>query len=571
MSDFKVNSGGELPTPAEKEMQAMNHLMTDKQYRIKPAGNFLRADRSDKVNPDFLLYTLNDYLGHLQKCVASTRKMIPFEKGQEFLQSLSEYDPISGSLLLIASTIDLNRLTSCLHDLQKHSSEVVIADLNPFMQILFKSLIRVYYLGAPSVAKKYQNAYNFLIQYTVPTDLEVLRGHVSSAVEEWYYLYEKVFPGLYPLVLRFSSSVFLSYQQLFYANGSKILTWLSVSPSEVLIQRAGDSEPPPLVLKKRVVAEEIKVDTYKIPDDVQKGLSLLERLFPEAGWDSLEKMPDFCPYFQSLIDFKDAFVQLAPENPLHTTMILFWILEEIFQGLRLIKFESLEVESILEDVEGINTILEEWILYQELIFDKQFSVDLKAFTHQIYTQPDFVKSPYGRKLLSNMYSLIKSMFLPYFDIKMYGTSKLQKDDRLPPFFIRVRRLKRLLSRYDTFIQEAPEGSDSNPDNSVQGIVNPWAIYKFDIPNALSIRFDALAGGKHSKTRTNAHLISATYSILNVLDWWINDKNSFAYKKDPESLYRVIEPGSTVPAFGVTSRTDIDSIFMKHLKGSNIFS
>lgn len=385
-------------------------------------------------------------------------------------------------------------------------------------------------------------------------------------MEEWYYIFEKVFPGLYPLVLRFSSSSFLSFQHLFYTNGSKILIWLNISPSDVLIQRGGTEEPSPLPQKIAAVEEEKTDEIDEIPEEVQKGLILLERLFPEAGWNSLERMPDFCPYFQNLIDFKDAFVQLAPENPLHTTMILFWILEEIFQGLRLIKFESLNVESIIEDVEGITTILEEWILYQELVFDKQFSVDLKSFTHQIYTQPDFAKSPYGRKLLSNMYSLIKCVYLPHFDIKMYGSSKFQKDDRLPPFFVRVRRLKRLLSRYNRFIHESPPGSDSNSENSVLGVVNPWALYKFDIPNALSTRFDALAGGKYSKNRTNAYLIDATTSILAVLDWWINDENSFAYKNDSDFLYRVIEPGSTVPAFGVTSRTDIDSIFLKHLKG-----
>lgn len=154
MDDSLANLNSTIPTPAEKELQAMNQLMTDKQYRIKASVNFLRTDRSDRVNPDFLLYTLNDYLGHVQKCVASTKKMIPFENGEAFLQALSEYDPISGSLLIISSTIDLSQLTRSLQSLQKRSSEIVVTDLYPFMQILFKSLIRVYYLGAPFCCKK---------------------------------------------------------------------------------------------------------------------------------------------------------------------------------------------------------------------------------------------------------------------------------------------------------------------------------------------------------------------------------------------------------------------------------
>jgi len=51
----------------------------------------------------------------------------------------------------------------------------------------------------------------------------------------------------------------------------------------------------------------------------------------------------------------------------------------------------------------------------------------------------------------------------------------------------------------------------------------------------------------------------------VLDWWVNDKESPAYRKNPEHLYRVLEPGSSVPAFGVKARTDIEALFAKTLR------
>ena len=50
----------------------------------------------------------------------------------------------------------------------------------------------------------------------------------------------------------------------------------------------------------------------------------------------------------------------------------------------------------------------------------------------------------------------------------------------------------------------------------------------------------------------------------VLDWWINDEKSPAYKSRPELLYRTVEPGSPMPAFGITARTDTDEIFRMHL-------
>lgn len=164
-----------------------------------------------------------------------------------------------------------------------------------------------------------------------------------------------------------------------------------------------------------------------------------------------------------------------------------------------------------------------------------------------------------------MYTQIKSMFLPYFDVRMYGSARATKDDRLAPFFTRVQRLKKMLDRYYEAIESAPSGSDLNPDGMVSGLQNPWAPYKFDISNIISRRLDALCGGKHSKARTNAMLIKYTRSILNVLDWWINSKDSYAYRTDPDYLYRTVAPDSPIPAFGINTRTDVDALFIKHLK------
>jgi len=561
---------GALPVLADKELTAMNQLMMDSRYKIKSAASFLRTDRSDRVNPDFILYTLNDYLGHLQNCVASTKKMLPFETNAPFYENLAKYDPVAFKLVSIIRSIDIKMLGGMLLQLQKAPRETTVSQLIPFVSLLFQSLIRVYYLGAPGIAKKYRTIYSFILKECCPADPEGLKQYTSSAIAEWHYIFDQICNGLYPLVLRMASPVMLTQTQLFYANGSRVLAWLQVAPAEILIVKDGEGDktenvpaPPPV----KELPEEA-FDTVEVPPEVQEGIDILERLFPEAGWKDLGTMPDFCPYFQPILQFQDAFSQLAPDNPLQATLILLLILEELFQGLRLIKFVPMQPLSAIDESEDLNKILEEWILYQEIVFDKNFSADLKEYTHQIYTQPEYNKAPYGRTQLSNMYTLIKTMFLPYFDIRLYGTAKIQKDDRLPPFYLRVLRLKRLLGRYYEEIRAAPPGSDVNTTGSLPGIQNPWGQYKFDIANAVSKRLDALCGGKHSKTKTNAVLIRYTYLILCVLDWWINDKNSYAYQNTPDYLYRVTEPGKSVPAFGIKVRTDVDAVFLKHLKARN---
>ncbi len=554
--------GGILPTVTEKELHEMNRLMADRQYRIKLPGNPLRPDRTDKVNPEFVLYSLNDFLGHIQNCVAATRKMIPYSDNSSFNTRFASSDRLTWRLLKLTADVDLRSLSGQLRSLQVQAHELSVSQLVPFTRELFRFLIRAYYLGANNVARHYRHAYSWILRELVPADSEALKNDTLTAIDEWQYVFSNVIPGMYPLVLRMCSPITLPLNKLFYSNGSKVLAWLDMSPDEVLIQTgqtqdfSSDSDP------KAPPEPEASEEEFALDEDVVEGLELLETLFPEAGWTALESMPDMCPYFQPILHVPDAFVQLSPDNPLHQTMILFWILRECFQGMRHIVFEPQSPENAFDETVDVSQILEDWVLYQEAVFDKEFSTDLKSYTHQIYTQPDFNKTPYGRKLLSNLYSTIKAMFLPYFDIRMYGTTKTSKDDRLPSFHLRVKQLYKVMSHLCAEFDAVAPGTDLNGTASIPGIANPWEPYRFEIPNVVSKRLEALYGGKTSRLRTNAFLIKKSYAILAVLNWWINDKDSYAYRFAPEYLYRVVEPGSPVPAFGVNSRSDTDALFAR---------
>lgn len=555
--------GGILPSASEKDLHEMNKLMMDRQYRIKQPLNMLKPDRTDRVSPEFILYTLNDYLGHIQNCVASTRKMIPVDEANAFNDRFALSSPLSWRLLSLTAGIDLRVLSDMLRNLQIQAHDLSVSRLVPFTKQLFRSLTRVYYLGPENVSRHYRLAYAWILREMVPADPEALKNDTATAIEEWQYLFSSVIPGLYPLALRMCSPVMLTMNKLFYSNGSRVLAWLELSPSDVLIQTGSPQDlarsygPLPTPVHQNNEADE---DDDELDETVREGLELLELLFPEAGWTNLETLPDMCPYFQPIMHVQDAFVQLSPENPLQQTMVLFWILREFFQGMRHIVFEPLAPESIMDEPIDITVILEDWVLYQEAVFDKEFSDDLKSYTHQIYTQPDFNKTPYGRKLLSNLYTLIKTTFLPYFDIRMYGTSKSVKGDRLPPFFLRVKQLHRVMERYCDEIDSVLPGTEAS--SSISGISNPWEQYKFEIPNVVSRRLDALFGGKNAKNKTNAFLVKQSFLIVSVLNWWINDRDSFAYRFPPDYLYRVVDPGSSVPAFGVNSRTDTDALFSR---------
>ena len=61
------------------------------------------------------------------------------------------------------------------------------------------------------------------------------------------------------------------------------------------------------------------------------------------------------------------------------------------------------------------------------------------------------------------------------------------------------------------------------------------------------------------TATNANLIKYISCIFAVIDWWVNDKASPAYKMDSTKIYRT-RPGTNEPAFSVEERDDQDKLF-----------
>lgn len=554
-----------LPRMIDTDLQAIHRLMADRQYRIKlPMG--LIPSRHDRINPSFIRYSLNDQVGHLQRCVACTAKLLP-PADQGFMQGLAQRDPLAPAVLQATCSIDVRQLSGILLRLQSQAEEIETVQMIPYVRTVFRSLLRVYYLGFPGVAQAYRTAFALALDEFLPADLAGYRIDTVAAIDEWRYIFDKLIPNLYPLLLRMTSSSLLNFHDLFYTHGSLLLAWLSLNPNSILIRRPQDVAQPvdDQILSRPLPETAVEDAGFALPEDVQEGLAILERLFPEAGWDRLQDYPDLCPYFQPIAQFQDGFNQLAPENPVHLTIILLWVLEQLFYGLRSIKFEPIKVISPREEAEPVEKILEEWILYQEQIFEKQFIPDLKEFTHQIYTQPEYYKNQYGRRLLSNMYSLMKNVYLPYLSIRLYAIARPAKNEALAPFYVRVRTLKRLLDRYNFQVHKILDMQSGARVGSVPGIENPWATYRFEIENPVSKRLDALCGGKQSKNRTNDLLLDWALKILAVLDWWINDRDSPAYKSDPSHLYRVVEPGSRVPAFRIKERTDVGALFARKLK------
>ena len=317
-----------------------------------------------------------------------------------------------------------------------------------------------------------------------------------------------------------------------------------------------------LRLKKKevsneTVSEESKEDEQENESSsvVLKGLDLLERIFPSAGWDNLGK-EDLFPYFQPLYQFNDGFNLISPRNPIQVTIVLVRILEDFFQACRHINF-TLDKDPDFESFEdNLSDVFSEWSLYREVLFDKDYLSELKEYVNQIYSEANFKKLPYAIKKLSNMQWQIKNMILPHLSFDLVFMERPNKDGTYKPLQIRIEYLKAIFS---TLIAQV-EGVSK----TVSGAPNILERYHFDIPNVVSKRIDVLLGGKKSKNGTNLNLLKYTLSIICVLDWWINNENSPAYEVDNEIPYRIsLDDGA--PIFSVPLRSDQNNLFIKSVK------
>jgi hypothetical protein len=95
-----------------------------------------------------------------------------------------------------------------------------------------------------------------------------------------------------------------------------------------------------------------------------------------------------------------------------------------------------------------------------------------------------------------------------------------------------------------------------------GIGNPWEPYNFEVPNPISRRLDMMLAPER---RINATLIFFSLSAAAVLDYVVNNENSWSYGSRPGPLFRSIRVEGITPIFGVDEKLDADKIFKASLK------
>jgi hypothetical protein len=151
-------------------------------------------------------------------------------------------------------------------------------------------------------------------------------------------------------------------------------------------------------------------------------------------------------------------------------------------------------------------------------------------------------------------------FLPYYRFESGFPSPFQRKD-IFPLYPEVRSLRRYLTATAVGIEQGNKNGGAEKRALCNGIDNPWEPYVFQVPNPLSKRLDLLLG---PRKRNNASLIFFTLATVTVLDYLMNNENSWAYDSSGP-LFRSVSNQGITPLTGVEERINADAIFKQIMK------
>ncbi len=564
---------GSLPELTSKERALMDRIMMSEDYKIKQnygLFNFVRKFKkngAEQVRKSFIEYNVQKHVDHLQEFITTVKSIIQISPDTYKAKIIGSSEDRFRFLKMVGSWT-MKDIKKYYFDLQDNAANCTVAMMIPFVKEVYKNLIKIYYLGETKISNYFKEIYNDLAKYP-KFDLQKAQTLSKQGITEWFYIYSQVIKGLYPLLMRMSSTKFDYFQDFFLVQTSNILSFLEMTKFDLLLpnkkgnkHEGGAEEKAKSEEEKKAEEEEKnkkKEAENKKSDFVDAGLKLLDNLFPEAGFDRLDKMPDMFPYFQPIYQFRDGYNLLAPENPLQITVTLLRITEDIFQGLRNAVFtEETDGDS---NGEKLSAVLSEWSVYREVLFEKNYAEQLTDFVNNEYSQGDYKSTLFGKKMLTSILWQTKYNFLPYFEFEQLLLEKPKNDSQYRPMCIRASFLLKIFSSIVKEI-DAAQGN-----GEVMGIQNPWEKYKFDIPNAVSKRMDVLLGAKKNDGHaTNANLLKYALLVISVLDWWVNNPSSPAYSTDSTKIYRINEEDGA-PAFSVPTRSDQNKLFAERVKAN----
>ncbi|MCL2230434.1 MAG: hypothetical protein FWC01_05010 [Treponema sp.] len=555
----------------------------------------------DYVNPRFVVLRMNEYYGKIERLVNGTRNLFP-KTNKKRNHQLKRASPFVYKILDVLRNWDIESLARGIAELQSHPRSIKVTDFSEVLRFIYRPMFILDDLSIENIKSAFKLVYKVLYIES-PMDAkekyqEVIRNIIASIVE----VRRHVHFGAYPILMKMISDRFLPYERFFIERRRRFMAFLNITETEQL--NASDLSPQqiesidvealqknlneedddeesaegaeegqeaeaveedpndPKVIERKAKEEAVRAESKSL----DQGRTALGVLFPKAGWDKLEEFPDMYPYFANIYSLRHGYELIAPTDPLQQIAVLLQILDDLFIGMRYVNF------GVVSGADGkpakvgdeLGETLNNWRRFIEDSFSRDYLPRLSEYCRMLENSEESRSSPYARKNLNELHWIKRLYFLPYYKFESIGPPPFQKNDIIP-IYTEVRKLRKYLTLVAVGIEQGTRAGGPAAKAPCNGITNPWEKYNFQIPNPVSKRLDMMLP---PEKRMNATLIFFSLSAVTVLDFLVNNENSWAYGGRPGPLFRSVKNEGITPIFGVDDLLDADKFFRESLKKTN---
>jgi hypothetical protein len=569
------------------ERVKMDKFAGQSEFDIKNSAQVLYSmvsffgDIPDYVSPIFVTRRMAEYYKRIELLVISTRNLFP-RNNLKRNERMKKTSPFLFAILDILRYWNIERISGDLARIQARPRIAKVSDFADILRSIYKPLFILEQLDTEAHIKGAFRLLYKILYIENPMDAkEKYQELIRSALTAYGSIRRDIHYLLYPLLMKLLSDKWLSYNQFFKERKNRFMAFLGVTEDDYILPMAisadggaskeepgeGEKEetlPPedendPAVQERRAKQNAVEAEKKA----VDRGLQTLEVLFPKAGWDQIAHYPDLYPYFTGVFGLKKGYNLISPQDPLLQIVILMRILGELFFGLRHISFGSvIGANGTPERVDEIlGKIINDWQKNIELSFDKEYLPRLEEYVRILENTADSRTSNYAKRLVNELHWTKRLYFLPYYKFESFLPPPFQKNE-ITALYPEIRQLRKYLTAVAAGIEQGNKQGGAEKQAPCDGVDNPWAPYKIEVPNPLSIRLNALLG---AKKKNNASLIFFTLAIVTVLDHLVNNEDSWAYEERSKPLFRSVNGEGVTPLLGVDTNIDADALFKQAMK------
>ena len=506
----------------------------------------------ETLHPRFITGGEEVFYHSLERVVLALRSLSAINRREE-VPSLREYRSLR--ILAVLRDWDIETIHRELSVLQRSPRNQPLAAAARLCRALYRPFFQLIDLDPsvhlmPAVKRLFD-----LDMMAYPADsMEAARikRMGSTLKNELMHLFTDVRRRCSPLIAGLADLPYAPYPEFFSYFRPQILQFLSLSEEDLLPLEAEDLliEPSGQEGEEEREEEEDEIEAERgteeeevrpIPEKADSALEFLVKLFPQSGFEDIARWPDLLSYFKSIVTFPKNSDLLHPENPVHQITVLLALIQELLYAFRQVIFGELidEDGSAHEIQEEVDAHVSAWHRLLDEVVCGRLLIDMVDYCRQIERSADYRYSEAGMRQENSIMLRINRTLLPHLSVSTIRGRQLADERSLP-------RLPTETAQFHRLLEEALKLA---PDDRKPAIKNPYAPFRFEIENYMSLRFRAYLQ-RQGLPQDNRHLIQHVSLLLSLLDYLVNDPASHFYRSDRFPLYRHEEGHREIPIYSV---------------------